>query len=112
MKIILEGKPMSTNSIYRNHGHIMFMTKEGKALKTSYQYQALSQREGNKPWAGNIVIDIKLYFGDKRRHDIDNYNKILLDAMTGILWEDDSQIVKMTIWKLYDKEKPRIEIEI
>jgi len=38
-----------------------------------------------------------LFMPDKRRRDIDNYNKILLDSLTGIVWEDDSQIDILTI---------------
>jgi Holliday junction resolvase RusA-like endonuclease len=32
---------------------------------------------------------IALYFGTKGKTDLDNFNKIGLDALTGIVWEDD-----------------------
>lgn len=111
MKIILNGNPMSTNGIYRTHGHIVYMTKEGKALKTQYQWEAKSQWKGN-PTDKSVEIDIKLYFKNKRRHDIDNYCKILLDSLTEIVWDDDSQIKKMVIKKFISKTKPRIEVGI
>ena len=87
------------------------MTPKGKYIKTSYQRQAKSQwRE--EPTKEPIQVIIRLYFGTKRKQDIDNYNKILLDSLTGIVWEDDSQIQEMVIAKDYDKKNPRIEIEI
>lgn len=85
------------------------MSREGKELKKTYSWEALSQRIGEK-LTGDLEVKIKLYFKDKRVRDIDNYNKILLDALTGIIWQDDKQIQKMTIEKFIDKENPRIEI--
>src|SRR3990167_11054997 len=115
MKIILTGSIQSTNHIYKSHCKFGFpqyyMSKEGKALKESYQWEAKSQMKG-KIIKGDVGIEIDLYFGDKRVHDIDNYGKILLDSLTGIVWEDDKQIQKMLVTKNYSKENPRIEIII
>lgn len=43
--------------------------------------------------------------------DIDNYAKAVFDALNGIIWEDDSQIVECRLYKYY-ANKPRIEVEI
>lgn len=87
------------------------MTQEGKNIKQAYQYQAKVQWK-KKPITGPVQIGISLYFGTKRRQDIDNFGKVLLDSLTGVIWEDDSQVAEMNIRKGYDKAKPRIEIEI
>lgn len=44
------------------------------------------------------------------RPDIDNYTKLVLDALNQYLFEDDSQIVELHATKAYGT--PRIEIEI
>ncbi len=36
-----------------------------------------------------------------KRPDIDNYDKFLSDCLTGIVWEDDSQIVEKYSKKIY-----------
>jgi Holliday junction resolvase RusA-like endonuclease len=87
------------------------MTAEGKALKEAYQWEARSQWKG-KPLEGDIAVSITLYFGTKRRGDLDNFNKLSLDALTGIAYLDDRQIAKLTIARAYDKAKPRIEISV
>lgn len=87
------------------------MTPAGKALKEQYQWEARSQWKG-KPLQGDIEVSITLYFGTKRKADLDNFNKLSLDALTGIVWEDDSQIADMRVRRAYDKTRPRIEINV
>ena len=111
MKIILKGNPYTNNLLYRSHGHIWYMTKKGKDLKEFYRWQAKLQYKENLT-REPLKIRIGLFFGDKRKRDIDNYCKILLDSLTGIVWEDDSQINEMRIIKDIVKENPRIEIYI
>jgi len=113
--ITLSGEPKSTSHIYqyacRGRFPTMYMTAKGKAIKEAYQWEAKSQWEG-KPIEGDIQVYAKIYFGTKRRCDVDNFSKIMLDSLTGIAWVDDSQIRRMTVEKFYDKDNPRIEIEI
>lgn len=42
--------------------------------------------------------------------DLDNYVKLVLDALNGILWEDDRMIVEFHSGKYYSIDRPRIEI--
>jgi Holliday junction resolvase RusA-like endonuclease len=111
--IILEGAPKSTQHIYRAARNIrgVYLTSEGKALKEDYGWQAKSQWRG-KPIEGPIEVCIKLFFGDSRRRDWDNWHKLSMDALTGIAYEDDSQIEIARVEKLIDRESPRIEIAV
>ena len=43
--------------------------------------------------------------------DLDNLAKSVLDALTGIMWKDDSQIVTLKLYKVYS-DAPRIEMEV
>lgn len=43
--------------------------------------------------------------------DVDNYVKSTFDGLTGVLWEDDNQIVDFHASKFYSDE-PRVEIEV
>lgn len=111
--ITLLGEPKSTNNIYRyacrGNYPCMYMTKDGRELKESYKWEAKSQWKA-KPIKGPLDLYIKLFFKIKRNHDIDNYNKLVLDALTGIVYEDDGQIQGMYIEKGYDKANPRVEV--
>jgi len=113
--IILEGKPQSTNNLYRtasrNNRVIVYMTGDGKITKALYQFQAREQ--WHKPIIiGDLEVTIRLYFTDNRRRDWDNWHKISMDSLSGIVWKDDQQIRKATVEKFIDKKNPRIEIDI
>ena len=113
--IILKGPPKSTQSIYglscRGKFATRYMTAKGKSIKEDYQWQTKSQWK-QPIIEGSVAIWVRLYFGTKRRQDIDNFNKILYDALSGIVWADDSQITFVMTEKLYDKKNPRIEVEL
>lgn len=111
MNIVLKGKPISTQHAYLQRGKMRFMRKVAVDLKRSYQFQAVDQYKG-KPLEGKLEVSILLFFGDKRKRDWDNFHKLSMDALTGIVWEDDSQIEKAIVYKGIDKENPRIEIRV
>ena len=51
------------------------------------------------------------YIRPTKRPDIDNIAKIILDALNGIAYKDDSQVVKLTIEKYYGII-PNIKVEL
>ena len=80
-------------------------------MKESYGWQVKEQYHG-EPLEGDLIMNIILYFGDNRRRDIDNFHKLGIDALKGIVFTDDSQIQTLSTTKLYDKISPRTEIII
>ena len=92
------------------------------------EYQA--QSEGHTFADKQVRMNIRAYYGvpksdsrNKRtaklagmirptkKPDIDNVYKIIADALNGIAYNDDSQIVSANIEKLY-AETPRVDITI
>jgi len=115
LNIILKGNPVSTGTIYqvacRGKFASYYVTKRGKEIKASYIKQITEQYDG-EILTGGLKLDVELFFGTKRKADVDNFNKLLLDAFTGIVWVDDVQIQELNIKKNYCKEDPRIEVKI
>ncbi len=113
--IILKGEPISTNNVYktvcRGNFPTRYMSARGKSLKEGYQWDVKQAWKG-EPTQGKVLISMQIFFGTRRKQDIDNYSKIVLDSLTGIVYEDDSQIYVLYIAKFYDKENPRVELEI
>lgn len=79
-----------------------------------------------EPFSGALAVRIIYYIERPKsvpkkkrkwpsvRPDLDNYNKLILDAGNKLgLWNDDAQIVKLNATKLYaDETSPRIIISI
>lgn len=87
------------------------MSADGKTLKESYTLQAQSQWK-KEPLEDELEVSIHLFFSRKGKHDYDNYGKILNDSLSGVVWKDDSLIKVAHIFMGYDKENPRIELEV
>ncbi len=113
--IILLGDPKSTQTLYkmtcRGRFATMYMSKEGKGLKESYSSQAKKQFK-KKPYKGSLEVWVTIYFGSKRKCDWDNFHKLSMDALSGVVWVDDEQIIEAHVSKRYDKKEPRIEIDV
>ena len=113
--IVLQGDPKSTQHIYhiacRGRFPTMYMTREGKQLKEAYQWELKSQWR-KPPLASELSLSIHFYFKTKRRRDLDNQNKLILDALNGIVYEDDSQIAALHLYRHYDAKNPRIELTV
>ena len=106
MKFVLD-LPPTTNALYRNHGHVRYMTREAKAWKSEAQwtYKATYRED---PITEPVRVNINFYL--KRDRDVDNL-KILLDSLEGIIVENDRQVVALYIAKHKDGN-PRVEIEV
>ena len=44
--------------------------------------------------------------------DVDNFAKAALDALNGIAWDDDDQIVELTVFKYFCTVDPSITVEV
>lgn len=85
-----------------------FMTKEGRYAKDGMAKEARLQYRA-KPLQCPIGVDID-FFIPNNRSDLDNLLKGTLDCLTGIVWDDDKQIIEIMARKYIEKKNPRVEI--
>lgn len=110
MKITLTIPNISTNRLYTNSRHTgrKILTTAARETKSAMGWEAKNQYRKD-PVEDPVEVRFDLYFPDRRRRDGDNI-KGLIDAMTGILWKDDSLIEAHLVRKHIDKKNPRIVI--
>lgn len=101
--------PPSTNNLYMTLRRRRVMTPEARAFKQTAADAA--RRAGVLKTARPVVVDIDV-FRPRKAGDIDNYAKICLDAMKGIAWVDDEQVVELHVRRFDDPGNPRAEMHI
>lgn len=88
--------PPSVNHYWRHVGARTLISRGGRAFRRTVCSILTVCRV--RPVAGPLVVDVTVFPPDKRRRDIDNVQKALLDALQhGGAYRDDSQIVRLTI---------------
>lgn len=91
----------------------MFMKADYKAYKQSIIDLAKSIVGGDfTPYHGPVKVVSHWTFGTRRKKDVQNCGKLEFDALNGIVYEDDSQIIEDHRFKHYKKNEPSILIEI
>lgn len=80
------------------------MSKAGRVFRRESLAMMAEQRV-TRMGRVSVRVTIILNPPDKRRRDVDNYSKAVLDALTSAgIWDDDSQVKELTI-KLADVVK-------
>ena len=110
LEFFVEGNPVPKQSF--NMGKYGGYPKKGvKEWEELIGWQAKLCHRGT-PLQGNLQVDMQFYLGHKRRVDLDNLSKSVLDGMNGIVYEDDRQVVKLYLEKYYDKERPGVMVTV
>lgn len=110
--ITLYTKPVPVNQKYGVQRGRMVLQKKYRDSKAALAKEMWVLNSPNKPATEEVSVNVIFYFGNKKKNDIDNCLKILLDAAEGILFENDSQITELHVFKEYDKKNPRTEISV
>ena len=74
-------------------------------------WQCRSQFD-HRPLEGPLGIEFIFFRENRRKVDIDNLEKSMLDALQGILFKDDAQVKDKHSVLLYNEEHPGVEVEI
>ena len=93
---VIDRVPPSLNSAYKKFKNRIVLSKDSKDFK---QLLADNVSDNFRPLQGHIKLTVVFMFADNRKRDIDNYLKVLIDAMKNIIFEDDDQIYKLDITK-------------
>lgn len=102
--------PPSLNKMYK---HSRFGVRLSAAA-TSYKaevHSILRSKGHTQPTAEPCTLTIHQY-RPRNAGDVDNYTKVLADALQGHLYENDKQIAELHIYQHTDKQNPRIEITV
>jgi len=109
----IEITPPSVNNYWRatckSGRQIVYLSKSGLEFKNTMQ-KAMRCVYKDKPTKSPVSVYIWYHYKGRGK-DIDNILKPILDSMNKLIFEDDSQIVSLTI-KKKKSDKNLIEISV
>lgn len=101
--------PPSANRYWRNYRGITVISNEAKAYKAA---AAISAREqGAVCHTCPVAVTVWVYRG-RKAGDLDNRLKVVLDALSGIAYGDDQQIVELHAYRFDDAGNARVEVQV
>jgi Holliday junction resolvase RusA-like endonuclease len=113
ISFIVPGPMVSTNAAYRKRGagYGFFITPEGHDYKTRIMLAAKKAMRGKAKLIEPCCVNV-IYFRPSKRGDVDGPGKFVLDAMEGIVYENDSVVTDFTQQKRHDPKDPRTVVII
>lgn len=111
IQVTLLGRMLSTNHIYGQTEKTRYLKAPAKRLKASYIEQ-IQDQYWQDPIKYDVIVEASIYrYGIEK--DIDNSNKLRLDAFNGLIREDDKQVKLLILHKVrQDNKYPRILIKV
>ena len=92
--------PPSVNSYYSHTKRGVFLSGKGRQYRKLVENAVNEQLAGLETVEDGVLAEVILHPPDKRKRDIDNHMKGLLDALTNAqVWEDDSQVHQLMIYR-------------
>ncbi len=102
--------PPSLNNLYpTSRSGRRYLSAEGKSYKQLAAAMAL--QAGVRVMDGELIVTMDFY-RPRKSGDLSNRVKAAEDALTGIAYHDDSQIVDIHARRFEDKANPRVEVTI
>ena len=102
--------PPPLNATYRMGHGMMYKTKEMKDWQEMVGWEYKRHHTSLRWLTDPLYVGITMFL--KRDRDIDSSLKGVLDALQGIVYTNDKQIVHLNVRKEVDVKNPRLEIEI
>lgn len=101
--------PPSANHYWRNYGGRVVVSNEAREYKGRAGW--LAKAAGCYALGGPVGVLLHVHRA-RRAGDLDNYVKVLLDALRSVAFEDDSQVVELHAYRGDDATDPRVEVRV
>jgi crossover junction endodeoxyribonuclease RusA len=103
--------PPSANHYWRRVGARTLISRGGRAFRQAVC--SILAAASVRPLDGALALEIDAYPPDRRRRDLDNLQKALLDALAhGGAYYDDSQIARLTIERKHVMPAGKVRVRL
>lgn len=92
--------PPTVNTYWRNVAGRTLISRRGREYREQVGWHVRAAKTAPWPDSARLCVDIEARAPDRRKRDIDNLNKAILDSLTAAgVWADDSQVDDLRIWR-------------
>lgn len=135
VEFFVAGEPKTKGStkafVVKGRAVVTNMCAKAKPWQSRINYHASKTYTNDEPLRANVsvlfefaVARPKAHYdsrGDLRRDapswcgkrpDLDKYTRLVCDALTGVVWHDDSQVVELTARKKYADAGPGVRVQV
>ena len=105
--------PGSVNHLYgQARNGRRYIRQEGREYKRLVANIIKKIEVPHQIYKGRLRTRFVISFKDHRKRDLDNCMKILWDSLQGHLFKDDCQIDEYSVKRIYNPEKPGVDITV
>ena len=101
--------PPTSNFWYRYVKGRVLKSRQAREYQENVATLAIMQRVPKIPKPTEVCVTI-LWYREALRGDLDKRYSIMLDALQGIAYDNDSQIAEIHATRHLDRENPRMEV--
>lgn len=114
--IVIDGEPVGQGRPRMNRKGWLYKPEKDRI----YEQKVKKQWNRREKFSGPVYVKIEAYLQIPQRcktsrptkkPDIDNIAKIIMDSLNKAAWDDDKQVVRLTVNKSWSNE-PRVEVTI
>jgi Holliday junction resolvase RusA-like endonuclease len=120
---VVEGRPVSWARLEARKGKPLFgrqrersdQMKSAKAMLAARALGALACLRGGRsawPLEGAFSVSIRAFYPTAVMGDVDRLAGLPLDALEGIAYRTDRQVTTLSVVRLIDRERPRVEVAV
>jgi len=101
--------PPTTNQLYATYRGRRILSKKGREYKA--EVEGIFRAKKLRMLDGTIKVSIFVH-RKRKAGDLDNRFKVLLDSLTGLAWNDDSQIIELHGFLLTARHEPFADVYV
>ena len=112
MRFVIPGRPHGKRRprvALRRNRVVTYTPRETREYEERVAWEA--KAAGVTMFDGPVALTLWLYSKGRRRADIDNAAKSVMDGLNGVAYRDDSQVVVLHVYAMTG-EPERVEVEI
>jgi Holliday junction resolvase RusA-like endonuclease len=114
LEFTIPGPPQPKERARRGKNGRWYTPERTRAYESHVRWLARTEvaRRGWRCEPAAFFVELRLVFADRRRRDVDNCAKSILDACNGVVWPDDAMVTDLRIVREVDPVHPRVDVVV